>query len=85
MSQLEALGIRYDYDGELETAQLNQERVVTAVQIALDKLQEYGHTAAVRWFQYEYSRAIERLNEATEAEVFSSRNGLPSLTGHENS
>lgn len=67
---------------QLAEAELAQERLQTAVQLALQGLNERcSEVAALQWFQSEYCFAVEKVRNADESTIFELRKGLPTLTG----
>lgn len=67
---------------QLAQAELAQERLQTAVQLALQGLNERcSEVAALQWFQSEYCFAVEKVRNADESTIFELRKGLPTLTG----
>lgn len=69
---------------ERDEAELAQERLQTAVQLALQGLRERcSEVGALQWFQSEYCAEVGKVRDADEATVFALRKGLPTLTGKE--
>jgi len=68
---------------EAYDAELNQERVISAVMCGLQEMCARGcqEVAALQWFQEGYRAAIAKLRTASEEEVFEMRKGKPTLTG----